>query len=523
MSRLKAVTLATMPLFLLGACTMVGPDYKKPATDVTEQWNVNASSIKKQALKDTTWWKAFNDPVMTSLIETAYRNNLSLQSTGVRVLQARAQLAQSVGDLYPQQQGLDGSYTYQTIGNNSSLSDTIPSSFSTDAYTFSSAWEADFWGKYRRAIRSNDAAFLSSVEAYNQALLSLISDVATTYVNIRMYEQLIAVTKSNIVVQKESLRIANARFTSGQVSLLDVEQAKTQLAQTEAKLPPYVIDLVQQKNALAVYLGTTPDKVDALLGKKRPIPTAPKVIAIGLPKDVLRQRPDVRQAELDAITQSELIGAVKAQLYPAFSLTGTFGAQSSDIGESTTSDIFQWSSHTVSIGPSLSLPLLNYGQITNQVRAQDAAFQQAILNFQNTVLVAQKEVQNNIVSFVETQKTVVALEKANVAAEKTMELSLIRYKAGETDYTTVLDAEQDLLSVQTSLADAQGGIPLSAVALYRSLGGGWQLDRGQDVVPDYVKKQMAERTNWGDLLKTPEHAAPKTSQEQTEQTLLPSW
>ncbi len=536
MSKLKAVVVATLPIFLLGSCAMVGPDYKTPETKVESQWETGAKNVKSEPVKDMAWWESFNDPVMTSLIEEGYKNNLSLQSAGVKVLQTRAQFAESVGDLYPQSQTLSGNYIQQGIGSGNSLSNVIPSTFDTASYSVSAGWEVDFWGKYRRAIRSNDASFLSSIAAYDNMLVSLTGEIASNYVAIRMYEEQLDVTEDNIVLQKESLRIAKARYESGEVSLLDVEQALTQLNQTIASLPPIRISLQKQKNALAVLLGTTPDKVNGLLlvkGKKahqhrsleknNGIPVAPSSVTVGIPKDVLRQRPDVHQAELDAIAQSEGIGAVKAQLYPAFSLSGSFGFSSSNIPPQETSDIFQWSNHTYSIGPSLSLPLLNYGQITNQVRAQDAIFQQAILNYQNVVLEAQQEVQDGIVSYVESQNTVQALILANESAKKTTELSLIRYKAGETDYTTVLDAEQQQLSVQMSLTDALGDIPQGLISLYRALGGGWQIRKGHPIVPQAMKDEMAERTNWGSLLEESNDEAPKDIKEQMRELWLPNW
>lgn len=527
MYKLKVLALATMPFLLLNACTMVGPDYKQPQTDVAENWNTDAHAVKQSPVQDVDWWQSFHDPILTALIEEGYHNNLSLQSTGVNVLQARAQLAQSVGELYPQSQGLSASYTNQTIGGGDTLSGLIPSQFDLASYSVASSWELDFWGKYRRAIQANDASFLASLAAYDQALVSLTASIASTYVAIRTYEAQLNVTHSNIQVQQSSLKIAQARYNAGQVSLLDVEQALTQLYQTEASLPPIQINLQTQKDALAVFLGTTPDKVDSLLhntgNHKNHIPVAPTSIAVGIPKDLLRQRPDVHQAELEAMAQSASIGAVKAELYPALSLSGSFGFSSTNIGQSSMNNIFQWSNRSVSIGPSLSLPLLNYGQLTNKVRIQDAAFQQAILNYQNTVLNAQKEVQDGIVNYVESQKSMKSLILANDAAQKTTELALIRYKAGEADYTTVLDAEQEQLSVQTSLTNAQGSIPQGLISLYRALGGGWQIRRGHDVVSDATKQEMAARTNWGNLLNEPNHIPPTNKTQQAKETLLPSF
>jgi NodT family efflux transporter outer membrane factor (OMF) lipoprotein len=524
MPKLKALVATALPIFLLSSCAMVGPDYKRPAVDVAAEWNTDNHGVKAKPVHSAAWWESFNDPVLTSLIEEGYTNSLTLQSTAVKVLQSRAQLAQSVGELYPQQQSISGSYTHEQIGQGNQLSGVIPSEFDLASATLAADWEVDFWGKYRRAIQANDASFLSSIAAYDDALISLTADIASSYVSIRTYQTQIFVTEENIKLQKEGLRIAQIRFNSGQVSLLDVEQALTELNNTESTLPSLRTDLQKEKDTLAVLLGTTPNKVDALVDQKRArIPVVPSSIAVGIPKDILRQRPDVREAELNAIAQSESIGAIKAQLYPALSLSGSFGYSSNDIGNNSVNDLFKWSNHTIAIGPSVSLPLFNYGQITNQVRAQDAIFQQAILNYQNTVLNAQKEVQDGIVSYVESQKTTKSLIRANAAAVKTTELALIRYKSGETDYTTVLDAEKDQLSVQTSLTNAQGSIPQGLISLYRALGGGWQIRQGHDVVPASIKQEMGERTDWGNLLNQDNHEAPTTKEEKIEQTYLPSW
>lgn len=528
MSKIKTAGLATLTLLLLSGC-MVGPDYKKPNTNVDAKWNTNNSaSIKttqtKDAAQNATWWKSFNDPVLNHLIEVGYKNNLTLQSTGAKVLQARAQLAQSVGELYPQQQGISSNYSYNKPGANSTYANVLPSSYDAVSANVQASWELDFWGMYRRAIQANDANFLASLAAYDNALVSLTAEIGSSYIAIRTYQAEISVTKQLIAAQKASLHLTQAQYEDGKVDQSAVEQSQTTLSQTEANLPTLEISLQQEKDALAVLLGTTPNKIDPLLGKgKSKIPVAPKSVAMGIPNDVLRQRPDVHQAELQAIAQSESIGAVKAQLYPALSLNGSFGYSSTNIGNSSTTDLFQWSNHTVSIGPSLSLPLFNYGQITNQVRAQDAVFQQAIFNYQNVVLTAQKEVQDGIVSYTESQKSLQSMNIANNSALKTAQLTEARYQAGETDYSSVLNAQIQQLNVQLSLVNAEGSVPQGLITLYRALGGGWQIRGKNDVVSDATKKEMKERTNWGSLLDEENHLAPTDKTEKTEQTWLPNW
>lgn len=501
---------------------MVGPDYKEPQKPVAAHWLKNNKSVKEQPINNALWWGVFHDPVLTKIINQGYQGNLPIQIAGVRVLQARAQLAQSVGALYPQQQAMVGNYTYNRIGG-SSLEGFLPQSFDTAALGFSANWELDFWGKYRRAIQSNDAGFLASLAAYDNALVTLTSDAAKSYIKIRTIEAQIKVTNANIQVQKEGLKIARARFNAGQVSLVDVEQAKTELAQTQASLPPLVSQLQTQKDTLSVLLGTVPNSLNGILRRSRGIPKAPFSVAVGIPKEALGRRPDIHQARLEAVKQSAAIGAIKANLYPALSLLGSFTFASNNIGSASISDLFDWSNRTITAGPGLNWSLLNYGQITNAVRAQDAVFQQALLNYVNLVLKAQAEVQDSITAYVEAKNAVYFLSQANTSATKSLKLAIIRYKEGETDFTPVLNAEQQLLSVEVSLVNAQGDVPQALVAIYRSLGGGWQIRGANDVIPAQIKAQMAARTNWGTLLKQQNHQPPATKAQAIQQLYLPKW
>jgi NodT family efflux transporter outer membrane factor (OMF) lipoprotein len=516
---LKKMTLCSC--LLLSAC-MVGPDYKEPQMQVAAHWPKKDASIKEKPFHDYKWWEVFRDPTLTNLINQSYHDNLPVQIAGVRVLQARAQLAQSAGELYPQQQAMTGDYTYTRLGGSSFLG-LLPTNFDSGSLGFTANWELDFWGKYRRAIQANDAAFLASVAAYDNALITLTADVAKTYVKIRTYESQIRVTNENIKVQRMSLKIAQSRFKAGQVSLVDVEQAKTELAQTQSSLPSLISNLQTQKDALAVLLGTIPNGIDSLLKKNKGIPRAPYSVAVGIPKETLARRPDIHQARLEAVSQAAAIGAIKAELYPALSLAGTFSFSATNIGTSSVSDMFNWANRSITAGPNLAWSLLNYGQITNSVRMQDAAFQQSLLNYVNLVLKAQQEVQDSITSYIEAKSAAYYLTQANASATKSLKLALVRYTEGETDFTPVLNAEQQLLSVALSLVNAQGDIPQALIALYRALGGGWQIRGHDDVVPDSIKKQMAARTNWGTLLKQQSHMPPVTKAQEIQQLYLPKW
>jgi len=524
MYKITVASLTSLTFALLSGCMMVGPDYQQPKTQVAEEWKLANNDVENSTMQDTEWWKRFNDPILDQLIIIGYQNNLSLQSVGVRVLQARAQLAQSVGELYPQQQGISSSLTRQRIASGSEFADVIPSNLESSSMSFSASWEPDFWGKYRRAIQADNATFLSSIAAYDDALVSLTAEIGSAYVAVRLYEAQINLSEKSIALQKQNITIKKTQYTAGQINLSDLEQATMQLHQTEANLPTLKASLQQEKDALAVLLGTTPDKIDPLIKTTQStIPKAPEKIVVDIPKNVLRQRPDVHQAELEAIAQSEGIGAIKAQLYPAFALKGSFGYGASNSGSSSATDLFQWSNRTYSIGPSVSIPLFNYGQITNQVRAQDAAFQQAIFNYQQVVLNAQKEVQDGIANYTESQKTLQSMTAANNAALMTVALTQVRYEEGEIGYAELIQTKLSQLNLQTSLVNAQANTPQQAISLYRALGGGWQIRKDRDVVSDDVKQEMANRTDWGSLLHTENHQEPNSAFDKIKQTDLPTW
>ncbi len=519
-------SLVTLSATMLSGCFMVGPDYKEPKLAVAKDWQYASkrtnASIRESQNKTANWWKIFNDQTLNALIEKGYQNNLSLQGTGVKVLYSRAALAMSVGELYPQTQAITSNYTYNRTGG-SSLDSILPNKFYTATAGLSANWEIDFWGKYRRAIQANDANFLASMAGYDQALTSLISEIASTYVNIRTYQGLISVTKRNIRSQEESTRITEERFRLGQTSKLDVELAKTQLGQTQATLPSQMASLEEQKNNLAVLLSIVPNEVSPLLKQSKGIPRAPSQIEIGIPKEVLAQRPDVAEARLSAIAQLATEGATVAELYPAFSLNGVFSFASNSIGENSVSNLFVWSGRQVTAGPSILFPILNYGQITNQVRMQDALTQQALLNYQSIVLQAQQEVANAIANYRYSKETVRILSQTVVDAKSATHLAVVRYRNGETDYTSVLDAQRNQLSVESDLVKTLGDIDLALCSLYRALGGGWQLRGDKDVISAQIKEEMAARTNWGGLLKPENHLPQALAKESSLEKTLPTW
>jgi NodT family efflux transporter outer membrane factor (OMF) lipoprotein len=467
---------------------------------------VSGPAVNSNRSEYRDWWNVFNDPVLSRLIEIAYEQNLTLRSAGVRVLEARAQLGIAIGELYPQQQQFTSSVSYNRIPVTNTL--LITNTFWSDAFALQSTWEIDVWGKLRRGVESADDAFLASVANYDDVLVSLTGDVASTYVQIRTTQKQIAIARDNIEKQQLAVKIAQARFEGGAATERDVYQATNVLGSTEAAVPQLTIQLEQSKNALNVLLGMEPGRLDALLAGASEIPTAPAEVAVGIPAELLRRRPDIRKAELAAAAQCAQIGFAKADLFPTFSLFGAVGTLSSDVGRSSLGSVFSSSTLAFTTGPSVQWNILNYGQITNNVRVQDARFQALLVDYENSVLKAQQDVENGIALFTQARSEVEFLSKSVIAAQGALRIALIQYKEGTMDFTTVLVAEQNLYTAENSLALGQGMVPLGVIATYRAMGGGWQIREGHDFVPASTRGEMSERTNWGELL-TPQLLRPQ--------------
>jgi NodT family efflux transporter outer membrane factor (OMF) lipoprotein len=298
------------------------------------------------------------------LIELAYNQNLTLVDAGTRVLEARAQLGVAIGEFYPQLQQGNGSVTYirPSHSDTTQFPVNVVRNFWRDSLGLTVNWELDFWGKFRRAIESADAAYLASVANYDYVLVTLLGNVATTYIGIRTLQTQIQISEENIVKQKKALAIAEAQYHGGTKTKLDVYQAENVLGQTESTIPQLTIQLKQGFNALAVLLGMPPQPMEPLLRGSSGIPVPPKTVAVGIPADLVRRRPDIRAAELAAMAQSAQIGFAEANLYPAFSLTGTFGTSASDVGRGKLKRVFEGSGITFAFGPSFRWNILNYGR-----------------------------------------------------------------------------------------------------------------------------------------------------------------
>lgn len=506
---MKSLYLSSVGLFLiiliLSSCA-VGPDFVKPDAPAEEDWiDSDVPQIKTEPADLTDWWKVFNDPILDSLIETAYRQNLPLQIAGLRIMEARAQLGVAVGRQYPQLQQLRGSTAAVQISDNAPNSLALDKFFYNYQLGFDAAWELDFWGRFRRGVESAEANLLASYASYDNALVTLTAEVARAYVLIRTFEERIVIARANVQIQKRSLEIAEARFEGGLVTELDVQQARALLNDTEASISRLEIGLRQARHGLSILLGIPPGELKNLLVESGTIPDAPQEVVVGIPADMLRRRPDIRSAELQTAAQSARIGIAKADLYPQFSLVGSIGLQSSEQGgipsnNSNFGDLFDSESITYFVGPSVQWPILNYGRITNRVRVQDARFQQLVVNYQNTVLNAYREVEDAMVGFLNSKEQVVFLSDSVEASKRSVDLSLIQYREGVVDYQRVLDTQRFLTLEQDLQTAVNGEVALNLIALYKALGGGWQIREGKNFVNEETKEVMKERTNWGNLL-----------------------
>ena len=445
----------------------VGPNYQRPPAPISPAWIDSDDRRVQTDPPADDWWLQFNDPILSELITTAGRQNLDLQTAGTRILEARAQRNIAAGNLFPQSQSALGTYVRGQGPFNRTIG--LPrNEINLLATGFNASWEADFWGRYRRTITSRQADLDASVEDYRDVLVMLLADVATSYVQYRTFQQRIDYAERNVAIQKGTLDLAETRFRVGTTTNLDVQQARTSLAQTESTIPPFRIGLRQAANSLCVLMGMPASDLSAMLVQGR-IPHAPPDVAVGLPADLLRRRPDVRQAERQVAAQSEQIGIAQANLYPHISINGFMGYTSGDV-----KNLFQSASFTGLVFPTLQWNILNYGRLLNNIRAQDALFRGRVLTYQQTVLRAGREVEDGLVAFLQTQVQARRLQESVDAAQRAVDLVTEQYQGGISDFNRVYNTQTTLVTQQDQLAQARGNIAINLIAVYRALGGGWQ-------------------------------------------------
>ncbi len=475
----------------------VGPNYCRPPAPVASEW-IQAQDANVQARHLQDWWAVFRDPTLDALIETAYAQNLSLRVAAARVLQARAQQAIAAGNLFPQTQQAALQYSrvnlsHNTFNNPSAIQAANPAlvippgvpfgNFYSDwTAGFNLSWELDLWGRLRRAIESANAALDASVENYDDALVTLLSDVATNYVQYRVAQVRIKIARANVKIQEDILALVEEQQKVGikKVTLLDVNQARTVLEQTRATIPALEVTQGQANDLLCILLGIPPRDLGPELGpgpdlEAGPMPNTPRWVAAGVPADLLRRRPDVRGAERQVAAQSAQIGVAEADLYPTLFINGTIGYEAFDL-----SKLFESRSFFGTITPNFRWNVLNYGRILNNVRQQQARLQELIANYQNTVLRAGQEVQTPLRGFLRSQEQSEAQARAVKAATAALSIGRDQYKVGTIPFNTVFNLATAQVQQQDTLALARGAIALNLISVYRALGGGWELRLEKD-------------------------------------------
>jgi NodT family efflux transporter outer membrane factor (OMF) lipoprotein len=461
----------------------VGPNYNRPPAPVAADWiQADDPGVQKQHLQD--WWQVFGDPTLDALIVTAYEQNPTLRIAGTRVLQARAGQAIAVGNILPQSQQATASYARVNLNRNMPLIGPLVNAtngsgtslaFSNWFDGFNLSWELDLWGHIRRNIESNNASLDASVENYDAALVTLLADVATSYVQYRIAQQRIKIAQDNVRIQQGILALAEERFRVGTTSRLDVEQARTILEQTRSTIPALQIALGQANDTLSTLIGMPPRDLEADLGPgpdlgSNPMPNTPAWVATGIPADLLRRRPDVRSAERQVAAQSAQIGVAEAALYPTLAINGILGWDAQDFTQ-----FFSTKSFIGAVFPSFSWNILNYGRIKNNVRLQEAKTQELIATYQNQVLTAAREVQTPLRGFLRSREQADDLDRSVKAAKAATELGVQQYRTGVIDFNRVFNLETTQVQQQDQLAVAAGNIALNLVNVYRALGGGWEL------------------------------------------------
>jgi NodT family efflux transporter outer membrane factor (OMF) lipoprotein len=449
----------------------VGPNYQKPPAPVASEWIDSASKGVNVATPDLRgWWTVFRDPVLQSLVEQAYRQNLDVRTAGTRILAARAQRNIAAGNLFPQLQQAFGAVTRNAIsGNRPNLPPNVSRFFDDNVGGLNLAWEIDFWGRFRRAVESANAELDASIENYDDALVIMISEVAATYVEIRVFQQRLRYIADNIAIQTELVDQAEARLKGGVGRKIDQGQMRSNLSDTLALREQQEIGLRLANNRLCILLGMPVRNLLPELGDAS-IPVAPPEAGIGMPADLLRRRPDVRRAERLVAAQSARIGIATSNLYPHISLIGTMGYEAKNF-----SDLFNSKSFFGTIGPSFQWDILNYGRLLNGIRVQDALFQTSVLDYQNQVLKAGREVEDGIVSYLraqtQTRHLIDSAREAKIAAVEAVVLS----KDVKFDLNRAFVTSNFLVGQQDKLAQAQGDIALGLIQIYKALGGGWQI------------------------------------------------
>ena len=469
---------------LLAGCR-VGPDYcGPPSTPIPCSYTQTKEDVPEvsKAVAETPvdcadlayWWQNLGDPTLDQLVQQAVSQNLTLREAALRICESRARLGVVQSSLFPQID-MDGSYYYQKLSDTSGGTAVAPGVVidrTSELWSWGTnlSWEIDIFGRLKRLVEAADADIGADVELYRNTLIILLADVARNYVNARAYQQQMLVVEENIRIQQRTLEITEEKVRSNKIGNLDMEQARGNLMSSKAEMPSLQLGYREAINRLSVLLGAPIGEVDALMKETRPIPQAPLEIATGIPAELLRRRPDIRQAEREVAAQTARIGAAIGDIYPMFSLTGTFGLDSQNL-----SQLFQSDSLNAGIGPSVRWNILNFGKFRCNIEAQRFIQRQLIASYQETVLQAAEEVDNSLAGYLRERERYAYLNQSVASYREAVRLANLRYQSGTTDFQRVIDTQRSLLTYQNQLVQAEANVVNNVITLYRAMGGGWQM------------------------------------------------
>lgn len=499
--RLLLVALLLMEGLGLSGCVRLGPDFQAPGEAWIEHWNSPAleQASQQRPQPDTRqWWQVFADPVLDRLIAETDAHNSSLKVAGLRVMEARAQLGIAQSGRYPQLQQASADSLYFDRNQSGGR---IPqdSHFWQHSAGFDIGWELDFWGRFSRAIESSDASYFAAQANYEDVLVLLRAQVADTYFALRTTEARLRVARENAGQQKRSFEITEKLFNSGQTAELDLQQAKTQYLGTLSSIPDFEDQVLRTRNALAVLTGRPPGPLPELAEQEGLIPLVDRAVLQDVPANLLLRRPDVRAAELNVAAQSALIGVAESDFYPSLTLLGSIVWSTTSLnGASNTLDLVG--------GPSLRWNLFDHGQISNNVRVQDARLQQLIEVYRDQVRQAAREADDAASGLIKSLERERILREAAVSAQRSLVLASAQYREGYSDFQRVLDAQRALLDQQDNYLLSRASAVSNLIALYKALGGGWYSALPR--IDQATREQMQQRTDWGDLLDEPATPSP---------------
>ncbi len=459
--------LAVVAVAVLAGCVTVGPDYVPPQTAVSPVWNAplqGGLTDRSDAPDLVNWWTKLNDPELSKLVERAVTRNRDLKKAEARIREARAR------------RGLSGAGLYPTLDASASASRTrtdpgAGSAATTDLFStgLDASWEIDLFGGTRRAVEAADADIQAAGEDLHDTLVSLLAEVALNYIDLRTGQTRLAVTEASLKSQEETYRLTQWAAEAGLSDDLAVRQAAYTLEGTRAQIPNLRNVILEIQNRLAVLLGEVPGAIQAELEAAGPIPVIPPEVAVGVPADLLRQRPDVRRAERQLAAQTARIGVAAADLHPKLKLSGTIGIQALTFG-----GLFSSANETTAGGSSgITWRLFDAGAIRRNIEIQSALQEQYLIAYESVVLAALEEAENAISAYAREQQRRRSLGEAVRAAEAASELAGIKYRAGLTDFGTLLEADRSLLNLRDQLAQSDGTVATNLVKLYKALGGGW--------------------------------------------------